>query len=96
MNMIDEVPKNTAARKKWVADGFRVRLARFADHYRKLLVRQYGEKAGGKVRFAEGIQVSPFGASMDAKAVAKLFPFLPKGTVTIPEITGKDITILKK
>lgn len=93
-NVEHEVPKAPAARRKWVADRFRSRLARFATVYRDLLVAQYGEKLGRKVQFAEGIQISPFGSSMDAKAVATLFPFLPKGTVTLPELISLDRTIL--
>ena len=89
-NALHEVPQGKAAQRKWLDRMYRTRLARFADHYRDLLVAQYGEKIGKKVRYAEGIQISPFGASMDAKAVAKVFPFLPKGTVTIPEAGSRS------
>ena len=88
-NALEWVPKGKPRQRKWLDKMYRVRLARFADHYRDLLVAQYGEKIGKKVRYAEGIQVSPFGASMDAKAVARLFPFLPKGTVTLPEAVSR-------
>jgi LmbE family N-acetylglucosaminyl deacetylase len=89
-NSLDEVPKAPAARRKWMKQWFTSRLCRFADHYRSQLVAQYGEKVGCKVKFAEGIQISPFGGSLNEKSIARLFPFLPKGTVTLPDIVSSD------
>jgi len=96
MNILHKVPKGKAAQKKWLTRNHLERLGRFANVYRNLLVAQYGEALGRKVKYAEGIQVSPFGSSVHAQAVQTLFPFLPKGTVTLPELISRDRTILGK
>lgn len=94
-NAAHEVPKAPAARRKWLHQWTITRLDKFANHYRALLVAQYGQ-AGQKVRYAEGIQICPFGASVDAQAIARLFPFLPKGTVTVPEAVSRERWVFGK
>jgi N-acetylglucosamine malate deacetylase 1 len=77
-NCLNKVPKGKADRKKWLMANHAECFGQFAAHYRDLLVAQYGEAAGRRVKFAEGVQACPFGETMGASAVARLFPFLPE------------------
>jgi hypothetical protein len=73
---LNEVPKGDAARRRWNDKRFRERLKGFANHWRDLVVAQYGPERGKAIEYAEGIQASPFGAPLDAATVRRLLPFL--------------------
>ena len=75
---LDEVPKGAKARRRWLEKSFRVQLGEFADHWRKRIIGQYGPGRGAKIRYAEGLQASPFGSPLDARTIRRLFPWLPK------------------
>ena len=74
---LDQVPKENAARRAWLADRFGRRIRPLADRYRDLVIQTYGEERGEQVEFIEAFEVSEFGAPLDAQARARLFPFLP-------------------
>jgi len=74
---LDQVPADDAARRAWLGERFRRRIAPLADRFRDLVVRTYGPERGPKVRYVEAFEVSEFGAPLDAAARARLFPFLP-------------------
>jgi N-acetylglucosamine malate deacetylase 1 len=57
------VPLEDEARRAWLADWFRRRLAPLADRYRARLLEDYGE-AGRKVEFVEAFEVSEYGAPL--------------------------------
>ena len=72
-----EVPEGADARRAWLADRVRERIAPLADRYREPVVRIYGAERGGKIRMIEAFEVSEYGAPLVADARARLFPFLP-------------------
>ncbi|SIO29105.1 N-acetylglucosaminyl deacetylase, LmbE family [Singulisphaera sp. GP187] len=73
----DQVPASDVERKDWLAGRMRDRIRPLADRFRDLVVRTYGEKAGGRIDLIEAFEVSEYGAPLNAEAGAKLFPFLP-------------------
>jgi LmbE family N-acetylglucosaminyl deacetylase len=87
---LDQVPKDAAARRSWLADRMARRIGPLADRYRDLVIRTYGEDAGRKVRFIDAFEVSEFGAPLDAAARARLFPFLPAGSSVSSPFTRKE------
>jgi LmbE family N-acetylglucosaminyl deacetylase len=74
---LDQVPRDKAARKVWLAERMRRRIAPLADRYRERVVQNYGPERGPLVRLVEAFEVSEFGAPLDAAARTRLFPFLP-------------------
>ena len=50
---LDQVPTDAAARRSWLADRMARRIGPLADRYRDLVIRTYGEDAGG--RFASSM-----------------------------------------
>lgn len=77
-----EVPpvEQDDARRAWLGDRIRRRIAPLADRYRDLLVRTYGSERGNRVRYIEAFEVSEQGAPLDDAARSRLFPFLPAGS----------------
>lgn len=73
----DQVPKEPAARKEWLAERLRQRIAPLAERYREQIIETYGEARGGAVNYIEAFEVSEYGARLDATTRAELFPFLP-------------------
>jgi LmbE family N-acetylglucosaminyl deacetylase len=72
-----DVPRESAARRVWLGQQFRERIAPLADQYRDLVVAIYGADRGEKVAFIEAFEVSEQGSSLDAASRRRLFPFLP-------------------
>ncbi|WP_169976693.1 PIG-L deacetylase family protein [Tautonia rosea] len=85
----EEVPTGEEARKNWLADRFRQRIAPLADRYRDLVIRTYGDVEGKRVRYIEAFEVSEFGALLDREARARLFPFLPRSSDPVASIDRK-------
>ena len=59
-----------------MAGWWRSRFQPFAETYRQQLEAQYGKERGGKVEYAEGIEICPFGSPLDAETRQRLLPFL--------------------
>jgi N-acetylglucosamine malate deacetylase 1 len=74
---LEEVPREDSAREEWLAQRVRARIRPLADRYRDLVIRTYGKERGERVRLIEAFEVSEYGAPLDARARARLFPFLP-------------------
>jgi LmbE family N-acetylglucosaminyl deacetylase len=71
----DQVPKEDAARRVWLAERIGPRLRRTADRYRDLLVQRYSPERGRKVQYAEAFEACEYGAPLDAEQCQRLFPF---------------------
>lgn len=73
---LDEVPKDPAERKKWIATSLRSGLARIAPDVRKALVKWYGPDRGQKVQYAEAFEVCEYGRQPNDQDIRQLFPML--------------------
>lgn len=71
---LDQVPEGEEARRAWLAERMRRRIAPLADRYRDRVVQTYGPEHGGQVRYLEAFEVSEYGAPLDAAARQRLFP----------------------
>ncbi len=69
---LDDVPKDAAARKEWLAKtrGFRI-----SPSVREALVKYYGAEAAAKIRYAEAFEVCEYGRRPGDAEIRKLFPF---------------------
>lgn len=72
---LDEVPKDRAKRRQWLAKQRMARDRSTADRYRDLLVELYGEDKGMQVEYAEAFEVSEYGAGMTEQEIKRVFPF---------------------
>lgn len=77
----EAVPAEDAARRAWLAERMRQRLASLTGPYRDRLTAIYGPERGAAVELVEAFEVSEYGAPLNAEARARLFPFLPAGPV---------------
>jgi LmbE family N-acetylglucosaminyl deacetylase len=69
---LDEVPKDPAARRQWLATQ---RQGRISPAVRAALVKYYGADAGAKVQHAEAFEISEYGRRPDETEIRRLFPF---------------------
>jgi len=68
---LDQVPKDAAARKAWLA---RSRGGRISAAVRAALVARYGADQGGKIQHAEAFQLCEYGSRASVDQLQKLFP----------------------
>jgi LmbE family N-acetylglucosaminyl deacetylase len=87
---LDQLPEGDPARRHWLAGRLRERIEPLSDRYRDLLLETYGALEGARIRLIEAFEVSEYGAPLDARARARLFPFLPSGSQATPSITRKE------
>ncbi len=73
------VPEGDEARRAWLSDWVETLSRRLADRFRDRLVATYGPEQGGAARLVEAFEASEYGAPLDDRARARLFPFLPRG-----------------
>ncbi|MDO8835055.1 MAG: PIG-L family deacetylase [Vicinamibacterales bacterium] len=69
---LEEVPKDPAARKTWLAT---LRGGRISPAVRAALVARYGAEAGAAVKYAEAFELCEYGRRADAREIERLFPF---------------------
>jgi LmbE family N-acetylglucosaminyl deacetylase len=69
---LDDVPKDVAARKAWLATQ---RGGRISPAVRAALVARYGADAGAAVKYAEAFELCEYGRRPDAREIERLFPF---------------------
>ena len=74
---LNQVPKEDAARREWLAQKTRSRLKARADKYRRLLVNTTGKEQGAKIEYLEAFEACEYGAPLDEEARRRLFPFEP-------------------
>ncbi len=72
-----EVPESEEERFAWLSARMAILAGNLASRFRDRLVTRYGLERGGTVRLAEAFEGSEYGAPLDDRAVARLFPFLP-------------------
>ena len=72
--LLDQVPKGSAARKKWLAQQ---RPSRVNPAWRNALEKWYGSRAAS-VQHAEAFEITEYGRRPSEDEIRKLFPFFPK------------------
>lgn len=75
---IDQVPKDKAERREWMAKRWRLGSAEIADKYRSKLIELYGIEKGSKIKYAEAFEDSDYGTSLNKQNIPVLFPFFGK------------------
>jgi hypothetical protein len=71
---LDKVPKDPAARKRWLAD---TRAVTITDAVRATLVKWYGPEKGKAIRHAEAFETCEYGSRPTEADLRRLFPFFP-------------------
>jgi LmbE family N-acetylglucosaminyl deacetylase len=74
---LNQVPKENAAQREWLAEKTRTRLRARADKYRQLLVSAAGKEQGAKIEYLEAFEACEYGAPLDEETRRRLFPFEP-------------------
>jgi LmbE family N-acetylglucosaminyl deacetylase len=75
--VLDEIPKDPAARKQWLR-GWRLGEPReMKPEWREALRRWYGDAADA-VQYAEAFELAEYGTQPDAEELRRLFPFVPQ------------------
>lgn len=72
--VLDQVPADRVARRTWMAEQRLPDFARVADACRDRLVELLGERTGRAVKYAEAFEACEYGANVDPRELAKLFP----------------------
>jgi LmbE family N-acetylglucosaminyl deacetylase len=70
--VLDQVPKDAAARKQWLK---KVWATAPAEAVRAALVKWYGPEKGKQVQYAEAFEVCEYGAQPSEQELRRLFPF---------------------
>ena len=75
MHQLDQVPKDPATRKKWLANdlGF---LPKVNPAFRAALEKRYGPSAA-QIQHAEAFQITEYGRQLTEEEIRGLFPFFP-------------------
>ena len=72
---LDQVPEDTAARKKWLQ---KIAAVKITPEVKSSLDKWYGKNKAAKVKFAEAFEVCEYGAQPSEEEKKKLFPMLSK------------------
>lgn len=72
---LDQVPKDPAQRRKWLADKFK-RQATGAFLYRDKLVELFGERRASRAKYVEAFEDSQYGSPLTKENLGFYFPFL--------------------
>ncbi len=75
--ILDQVPREEEARRRWLAGWRLPEFEGIAQRYRDRLIELYGERKGRAVRYAEAFEACEYGAGEDREAASALFPFVP-------------------
>lgn len=76
--LIDQVPKDPAARRAWLRKAWDPFFTEPARTGRKSLEKWYGKKAASGVRYAELFEICEYGHQPSDDEVRRLFPFFEK------------------
>jgi LmbE family N-acetylglucosaminyl deacetylase len=71
------VPESAEARKAWLSERLEALAFGLAERFRGHLIATYGREPGAAIRLVEAVEVSEYGAPLDAAARRRLFPFVP-------------------
>ena len=72
---LDEVPKDPAERKKWLAAG-PLATRKLQPGWREALEKRYGAQAA-EIQHAEAFEITEYGRQPNEEEIRKLFPFFP-------------------
>jgi LmbE family N-acetylglucosaminyl deacetylase len=72
-----DVPATDEARRAWLSGRMAELAGRLADRVRERILATYGTLRGRSIRLVEAFEASEYGAPLDERALARLFPFLP-------------------
>ena len=72
---LDQVPKDPAERKKWLAAG-PLATRKLQPEWRETLEKRYGAQAAG-IQHAEAFEITEYGHQPSEEEIRKLFPFFP-------------------
>ncbi len=72
---LDQVPKDTAARKKWLHTEAAVKIT---PQVKEALVKWYGKDAASKVKYAEAFEICEYGAQPTDEEKKRLFPMIAR------------------
>jgi LmbE family N-acetylglucosaminyl deacetylase len=75
---LEEVPSGETEKLAWLRSLYEMKIAPFADRYRRELVAEYGSDRGQQIAFCEVLEVSEYAAPLDEAARHRLFWFLPR------------------
>ena len=70
---LDKVPKNSADRKKWLAE---TRRGRITPEVRKTLEALYGKERGAAAQHAEAFEICEYGTQLKPEDIKRLFPMI--------------------
>jgi N-acetylglucosamine malate deacetylase 1 len=73
---LDEVPRDEAARRQWLAARIRSRLRAAAERFGGSLSDVYGASPGKRLEYLEAFEACEYGAPLDAAAKGRLFGWL--------------------
>jgi hypothetical protein len=73
--VLDQVPKDTAARKEWLKKNW---FGPPNKAVRASLVKWYGPEKGNAVKFVEAFEVCEYGSRPSQADLRRLFPFFPE------------------
>jgi len=74
MHALDQVPKDPAARKKWLANNPAF-LPKVNPAWHKALEKYYGPVAAAKIQHAEAFEITEYGRQPSEQEIRALFPF---------------------
>jgi LmbE family N-acetylglucosaminyl deacetylase len=60
--ILDQVPKEDAEQRSWMAERRLQGFQKVADQYRKVLISTYGEEKGSQIHYAEAFEACEYGA----------------------------------
>lgn len=72
--VIDQVPADDEARRKWLAGWFSQRARSVADRFRARLVEVFGQQRGNDIEFAEAYEISEYASDLNDADRNRLFP----------------------
>lgn len=73
--MLDQVPADEKARRKWLAEQRTPSMQQVAEESREVLWKHYGPEAGAKVKYAEAFEACEYGKKLTEELIPCLFPF---------------------
>ncbi|PYT65424.1 MAG: hypothetical protein DMG39_29220 [Acidobacteria bacterium] len=71
----EQVPKDPAERRKWLAAG-PLASRKLQPEWRKALQKRYGAQAG-RIQHAEAFEITEYGQQPSEEEIRRLFPFFP-------------------
>ena len=77
-NYEEQLPKSPEARKAWLGDWYKQRIAPLAERFRPQLIQRYGAERAATIRYVEAFEPCEYGSPLNEKNRHTLFPFLPQ------------------